>query len=419
MDIGYACITKGGPELKYKTCRKKNATKEKLMSLIEHNLKTLEAMIEFNHQQKIKLFRISSDIIPFGSDFKVNDLDWPALFESYFTNIGEKIRQYNIRVSMHPGQYTVLNSPRQEVVERAIDDLKYHTLFLDSLGVGQESKIILHVGGVYNNKLKAMDRFIDVYKQLDESIKKRLIIENDDVSYTIKDVLALSSRIGAPVVYDNLHYHLNNDGDIRSDAYWINKAKQTWDKKDGRPKVHYSQQQINGREGSHSEYIRIDEFMRYYDNIKSCNVDIMLEVKDKNLSAKKIQLALSENPKIKDLEEEWARYKYTVLERSPVIYEEIRELLKDKTSYPVIEFYEFIEAALEQDIEINKAINSLDHVWGYLNDRATSKESQRYQSYKSALKDQPDKLSNAKRFLSKLAVKYQIDYLNRSLYFEY
>lgn len=418
MSIGYACLTKGVPEANYKTCRKKNATEDHLKTLIEHNLTVLEKMIDYNHQEGIKLFRISSDIIPFGSDFVVNDLNWPKLFEHLFKVIGEKIKRYGIRVSMHPGQYTVLNSPRKEVVDRAIDDLTYHTLFLDSLGVGPEKKIILHVGGVYGDKESASNRFADVYDQLDERIKDRLIIENDDRSYTIEDVLSISERTGAPVVYDNLHHRLNNDGALHSDSYWIDKAKKTWKDKDGRTKVHYSQQQLNGREGAHSQFIRIDEFMNFYEDVKSCDVDIMLEVKDKNLSAVKCHLATTDEPKISDLEKEWSRYKYTVLERSPEIYESIRGLLKDKSSYPVIQFYRLIEAALGQEIDMNKAINSLDHVWGYVNKQATEKEKERYQSYKAKILEEPKNLARVKRFIYKLASKYDSTYLLNSLYFE-
>ncbi|OJF94153.1 UV DNA damage repair endonuclease UvsE [Alkalibacterium sp. 20] len=418
MNIGYACITKGLVETNYKTCRKINATEENLKLLIEHNLNVLEKMIEYNNQVGIRLFRISSDIIPFGSDSAVNNLDWPTLFEPLFTRIGEKIRRYGIRVSMHPGQYTVLNSPIIGVVERAIDDLNYHTLFLDLLGVGSESKIILHVGGVYNDKEAAIDRFIQVYEKLDQKIKDRLIIENDDRSYTIKDVLDISKRTGAPVVYDNLHHALNSEGETYPDSYWINLAKKTWQKKDGRPKVHYSQQQLIGREGSHSQFIRIDEFMTFYRDVEPCEVDIMLEVKDKNLSAVKCLLATTTDPKMSDLEKEWAKYKYTVLERSPAIYDSIRELLKDKSSYPVIPFYRLIEAALDQDLNISTAINSLEHVWGYVDQEVTDKEKEKYQDYKSNLMEDIKYLERVKRFLYKLALKYEVDYLIYSLYFE-
>src|SRR5688572_2230913 len=90
MSIGYACLTKGVPDANYKTCRKANATEENLKKLIEHNLRVLDTMIEYNHQEGIRLFRISSDIVPFGSDYAVNDLDWPGLFEPLFTKIGNK-----------------------------------------------------------------------------------------------------------------------------------------------------------------------------------------------------------------------------------------------------------------------------------------------------------------------------------------
>ncbi|GAA0477591.1 hypothetical protein IRB23M11_23010 [Alkalibacterium sp. m-11] len=138
---------RGIADLSYKTCRKQNATEENLLSLIEHNLTTLEAMIDYNNQNDIRLFRMSSDIIPFGSDFSVNDLDWSQLFKEQFERIGEKVKDYGLRVSMCPGQYTVLNSKNEDVVNRAIDDLTYHTLFIDSLNV-DASAICL---GIYRN----------------------------------------------------------------------------------------------------------------------------------------------------------------------------------------------------------------------------------------------------------------------------
>ena len=82
---------------------------------------------------------------------------------------------------MHPGQYTVLNSLSESVVENAVDDLKYHAYFLDCLGMDESCKIVQHIGGVYGDKKQAINRFIVNYKRLDESIKKRLIIENDDI----------------------------------------------------------------------------------------------------------------------------------------------------------------------------------------------------------------------------------------------
>lgn len=417
MSIGYACLTVGVPGTDLKTCRKKNATEGRLRELIEHNLSSLEKMIEFNAENNIHLFRISSDLIPFGSDLQVNSLDWPELFADQFKRIGEKIKKNHIRVSMHPGQYTVINSPNKDVVERAILDLEYHEKVLNSLNVNKENKIILHIGGVYNNKPEAIERFVASYNELNEAIKDRLVIENDDRSYTIEDVLEISERTGAPVVYDNLHNAINFTDLDKTDAFWIEKAQQTWSKEDGRPKVHYSQQQLNARAGSHSKTIRIDEFLIYYDEIKKFDIDIMLEVKDKNLSAVKCILTSDNNGKISDLEKEWSRYKYFVLEHSPTIYQSIRTVLKDKASYPSLTFYQLIENSFEQEPTERMRINAADHVWGHLKHEAVDKEKEMYRKLCNQFAENKISINRVKSYLNKLAVKYNEGYLLQSLYF--
>lgn len=419
MSIGYPCITVGVNDTKQKTCRKASATEEHLSTLIEHNLNALKNIVQFNGEHKIKLFRISSDIIPFASDKEVNTLDWSTQFSEQFEEIGKLIKHYGMRISMHPGQYTVLNSPDEGVVERAIADLEYHTLFLDSLGTDASSKLILHVGGVYGDKETAMNRFVEVYQTLDERIKNRLVVENDDRSYTIKEVIWISEQTGAPAVYDNLHNAINPSDPEKDDAYWIKKAKTTWNKKDGRQKTHYSQQQINNRTGSHSKTIHIDEFVAYYDQVKDLDIDIMLEVKDKNLSAVKCVLATADNGNIKDLEQEWSRYKYVVLERSQEIYQSIRELLKDKSSYPVIPFYRLIEAAIDLEPIPKSAVNAASHVWGYVKKQATDNEKDKFKRLSSAVESEEEPLKKLKSFLKQMIKKYDQQYVSDSLYFEF
>jgi len=284
MKIGYACLTVGVSQTNLKTCMLKNASKEKLLELISHNLMVLSHMIDYNTQNHIKLFRISSDIIPFASS-PVNTLFWWDIFRTQLRKLGEKIQNNTMRVSMHPGQYTVLNSTNPEVVEKAIRDLKYHAQFLDSLGLSPEHKIILHVGGVYQDKSKAMDRFIENYRALNFSIKKRLVIENDDKSYTIEDVLEIGHLLHIPVVFDNLHHAVNPPGTNTSAFEWIDACSKTWHRKDGDQKIHYSQQNPEKRPGSHSESISIQPFMDFYKQLNRKDIDIMLEVKDKNISA--------------------------------------------------------------------------------------------------------------------------------------
>lgn len=414
MKIGYACLTLGVRDTNFKTCILKNATEENLLKIIDHNLDTLERIIDYNIENNIKLFRISSDIIPFGSS-PANELEWWRIFQEKFLNIGKKIEKSNMRVSMHPGQYTVLNSPNEDVVYRAIKDLEYHNLFLDSLNVDKTNKIILHIGGVYGDKKLAIERFIKSYNLLNHKIKDRLVIENDDKSYNIEDVLYISKQLNIPVIYDNLHNAVLPADNSKTDKDWIEIVNLTWTDDHGSQKIHYSQQDRIKRPGAHSFTINLKEFLIFKKDLKE-NLDIMLEVKDKNLSAVKCINSLKENS-IADLELEWSKYKYCVLEKSPVNYNKIREILKDKESYPVLEFYSIIEESLEKDLNIGNGVNALQHVWGYFKDEADEKEKRRFEKLLLEFQTGDGKLQSVKNHLNKLAVKYNSEYLLNSLYF--
>lgn len=132
-----------------------------------------------------------------------------------------------------------------------------------------------------------MERFITNYKLLDDSIRSRLVIENDDNCYCIEDVLSIADKISIPVVYDYLHDITNPGPNKKSHVEWILACNKTWKKPDGVQKIHYSQQACGKSAGSHSETIDIDQFLSFCNSIKDLEVDIMLEVKDKNLSAVK------------------------------------------------------------------------------------------------------------------------------------
>src|SRR5690625_392580 len=363
MRIGYASQTVGIPGVKFRTTRLKNVNDEILIDLIRSNLESLDLIFDYNIENNIRMFRISSDIIPFGSH-EVNILKWWEIIEEELKALGEKSKKHDIRLSMHPGQYTVLNSPDDGVVERAGEDLLYHARFLDALNLDASNKIILHIGGVYGDKDSAMERFVQNYKKLEQRIKNRLIIENDDRQYTVSDALRISSQEEIPVVFDNLH-HASNPDNTKSEMEWLMECRKTWTSQDGRQKIHYSQQDPGKRVGAHTQTVDIEEFYRFYQELPTKEIDIMFEVKDKNLSAMK-GINLLKTTHIKHLEKEWGRYKYLVLEHSPAIYNEIRELLKDKDSYPFIPFYAMIDEVLTTPVTTGTTVNAAQHVWGYV-----------------------------------------------------
>ena len=416
MSIGYACLAVGVPNTSIKGCLLKNANDEKLAELIRHNLTSLKNIIEYNDANNVRLFRISSDIIPFGSS-PANALQWRSVFKEEISRLGSRVRKAGIRVSMHPGQYTVLNSSDKQVAERAVDDLAYHSALMDSLEVDFTNKIILHVGGAYGNKKEAMMRFSERYKDLDDSIKRRLVIENDDKAYHIGDVMELGSRLGIPVVYDNLHNKVNCCDPSKKDYYWISQCSASWKHEAGRQKVHYSQQDLHKSSGSHSESISVAEFLDFFAGLGENKPDIMLEVKDKNLSAIKCINCTTQSGNIKTLELEWSRYKYAVLEKSPNDYKKIRQLLKDKSSYPVIEFYQAIEHAYAQEAVTGNGVNAALHVWGYFKGMASTKEKERFFNLLRLCQESGSSMVSLKRFLFKLADKYKQGYLVNSYYF--
>jgi UV DNA damage endonuclease len=416
MRIGYACLTVGVPNTGFRTCRLKNAGEERLAELVLHNLRALERIIVYNDARDIRLFRISSDIIPFASS-PGNAFSWPLRFKPELAAIGDLLKRTDMRVSMHPGQYTVLNSPDAAVYQNAAADLAYHAEFLDALGTGETSKIVLHVGGAYGDKAAALRRFAERYRDLSDAIRRRLVLENDDTTYHIGEVLELGARLSSPVVYDNLHNEANPCDPTKDDSFWIRQCAETWKEKDGRQKIHYAQQNREKRPGSHSDSILADAFLEFLDRLRETRPDIMLEVKDKNLSAVKCILCTAEKGTIKALEQEWGRYKYAVLERSPGEYQKIRTLLKDKTAYPAAAFYRAIEHAYAQPIADGNRFNAAQHVWGYFRNTANEKEKDRFSALLRLYQSGSAPADGLKRFLFRLAKKYEQAYLLDSYYF--
>jgi UV DNA damage endonuclease len=415
MRIGYACLAIAVPGSEMKSCTLKNASPERLLLLIEHNLNSLQTLIDYNICNNVRLFRISSDLIPFGSSLSA-ELPWREIFSEKLLAIGQKILRSEMRVSMHPGQYTVLNSPDTLVAERGVEDLHYHASVLESMGLGNEHKIILHLGGVYGDKPQAISRFISRYKDLDPSIKKRLVLENDDRMYNIEDVLGVSSAVGIPVVYDTLHNSVNPFDKAVDNVAWIKACSDSWKKDDGPQKIHYSQQHQGKNPGAHSGSIQIAPFLEFWQQLSGMNIDIMLEVKDKNLSALKC-INCTNEMSIAALETEWARYKYCILERSPQHYQKIRQLLREKGSYPALKMYRSIEDSFDLQFVPGNRVNAAQHVWGYFKDKASEAERRRFQTLLQKFSSGEAGIQLVKNHLLRLAEKYQEDYLLSGYYF--
>ena len=125
MKIGYPCINNTLKCTTNSTFRLASYSEENLKSKIENNLNCLKKVLEFNKENNIKFFRISSDLIPFASH-EINKFDWQGHFKKEFQEIGNFIKEHNFRISMHPDQFVLINSPNKEIVKRSVDELNYH-----------------------------------------------------------------------------------------------------------------------------------------------------------------------------------------------------------------------------------------------------------------------------------------------------
>ena len=196
-------------------------------------------IFHYLHKTDIHMYRMSSDFVPY-----LTHPDLPQFHhqleeaEQELADLGALARDYDIRLSLHPSQYILLNAQDDEVARKSIADLNAQARLLDALGCGPEAVVVTHVGGVYDDREESLTRFIRRYPELPEGTRRRLVVENDDVSYSVAEVLRIHRETGCPVVFDNLHHFcLNPDGLPMREAFHA--ALATWPE-GVTPKIHYS-----------------------------------------------------------------------------------------------------------------------------------------------------------------------------------
>ncbi|UCG13194.1 MAG: UV DNA damage repair endonuclease UvsE [Deltaproteobacteria bacterium] len=291
MKIGYPCINRGIGCTANSTFRLASYSEERLVQKVESNLRCLVKILQYNVQNGFYFFRISSNLIPFASH-PVCTFDWARQFRGQFKKVGEFITEHDIRISMHPDQFVLINALKEDVVERSVRELDYHCTVLDKMGLDGTAKIQIHVGGVYGDKRSAMDRFTERHNSLNESLKRRLVIENDDRSYSLKDCLSVHEKIGIPIIFDAFHHQCLNNGETLRHGFEL--AASTWKESDGVPMVDYSSQQRGQRIGSHAKTLNIAVFRKFLQKTRGLDFDVMLEIKDKETSALKALRILRE-----------------------------------------------------------------------------------------------------------------------------
>jgi UV DNA damage endonuclease len=291
MKIGYPCINRGIGCSSNSTFRLASYSKERLVEKVENNLNCLFKILQYNVSKGFYFFRISSDLVPFGSH-PVCTYDWAGHFRGQLRKVGEFIEEHNIRISMHPDQFVIINALKDDVVERSVTELEYHCIVLDKMGLDSTAKIQIHLGGVYGDKGSAFDRFVERYNSLSKSLKSRLVIENDDRSYSLEDCMLVHEKIGIPIIFDAFHHQCLNNGETLRQGLEL--STRTWKESDGIPMVDYSSQQRGQRPGSHAKTLNTASFKKFLHETRGLDFDLMLEIKDKETSALKALKILKE-----------------------------------------------------------------------------------------------------------------------------
>jgi len=270
---------------KYFSKLEKQEKLKKLDIIILQNVKSVYSAIEFCVENQIFSFRITSTLLPLYTHsecrYAIDDLPSSDEIFSILKKCKNFSQKNNVRLVFHPDQFVVLNSPREDVVEKSIEDLIYHAYLADLLGA---DVINIHGGGVYGDKPEALKRLRKTISQLPSNISSRLTLENDDKSYTPSDLLPVCEELAIPLVYDVHHHRCLKDDLTEEEA--SKKAYATWNRE---PLFHLSSPK-EGWKGPkpsrHHDYIDIEDFPSFWKKMLPLTVEI--EAKAKECAVKKL-----------------------------------------------------------------------------------------------------------------------------------
>jgi UV DNA damage endonuclease len=235
--LGFAVKILGGGGLKTADARRWQTGPH-----LARSIELLHAAFDHLEQNGLRMFRLSSATVPYGTHPDLPQYDYRRQIEECeeeLAALGARAREAGVRLSTHPGQYTVLNAADREVAAKARADLEQDALLLDALGAGDEAVVVIHVGGAYGDRGAALYRFSRSFELLSERARRRVVVEHDERLFSLADAIGLHERHGMRVVYDHHHHRCNPAPGLEEPAAAIAAAYATWP--DGvRPKVHLS-----------------------------------------------------------------------------------------------------------------------------------------------------------------------------------
>ena len=314
VDLGLCCINSvlraEKPSIfPNRTCRLATAQKngvEYVKELALQNVKDVLILLDWNKENGIRSYRLSSDMFPhinnpkFETGYEKRHMKYSLGFaRPTLREIGKKAREYGIRLSFHPGHFNQIASKSTDVFKSTVIDLYVHSVILsmieDGVDMGENSGILcVHGGGVYGDKKTTMERWIERFAQLPKGVRRRICLENCEKCYSSEDCLELAEKLNIPHIFDIHHYNcydiLHKDETQKPIDELLPRIFATWHNRNLKPYFHISEQG-SGKTGHHSDYV--NELPDYILNTKyPLTIDIEAKAKEQAvlLLAKKYDL---------------------------------------------------------------------------------------------------------------------------------
>jgi len=298
LRLGFPVKVMGRPDLKSNDTRRWQAGPHLRVSL-----EYLDGIFGYLAQHGIDMYRMSSDLAPYAThpdmpQFHAMVRDCAADLAA----IGERARSLGLRLSFHPSQYVVLNSPDAALVGRSIADLVSQAEMLDLMELGPEAVMVIHVGGTYGDRATSNARWVETWHGLPEPVRRRLVLEHDDVRFSAADVLWIHGHTGVRLIFDHQHFWCFNPEALEP-GRTVRAMLDTWPE-DVRPKIHFSSPRTELRAlkrkdrktgktktvnvapvwTGHADYVHPFEFMGFMRGVADRDFDVMIEAKAKDLA---------------------------------------------------------------------------------------------------------------------------------------
>ena len=303
LRLGVPVKILGNPDLKSNDARR--ATSKPHLKV---SLGYLEAIFDYLAAHRINMYRMSSDLAPYATHPDMPEFHGMVQESaSELAAIGARARQQGLRLSFHPSQFIVLNSPDPVLVKKSIWDLTSQSEMLDLMGLGPEAVVVTHVGGVYEDRDAARRRWVETWATLPEPVRRRLVLEHDDLRFSAADVLWIHQHTGVRLIFDHQHFWCFNpeQAELRPTLQAI---LATWPD-DVRPKVHFSSPRTELRQlvrkdrktgkavtvnaapvwTGHADFVQPFEFIGFMRQADGLVFDVMLEAKVKDLALIKLR----------------------------------------------------------------------------------------------------------------------------------